>query len=111
MLDDTLAKLEKSVLSSKTIDSNQRDELLSLVSTLRTEVTSLARTHEDHAQSIAGFAQITAHEATRANKDDRLLKLSLDGLASSVERFEVSHPRLVTIVNSIHQMLANIGLS
>lgn len=111
MLEDTLAKIEKSIISSKTIESTQQNELLGLVSTLRAEVTSLSQTHEDHAQSIAGFAQVTAHEATRENRDSRLLQLSLDGLASSVEKFEVSHPRLVNIVNSIHRILTNIGLS
>ena len=36
--------------------------------------------------------------------------LSLEGLTSSVEGFEATHPRLVQIVNSISTILANMGI-
>jgi hypothetical protein len=38
------------------------------------------------------------------------VELALQGLASSVEAFETSHPELVRIVNAISMMLANIGI-
>jgi hypothetical protein len=38
------------------------------------------------------------------------LELSLQGLGSSVEEFERSHPKLVQIVNAISQSLSNLGI-
>jgi len=38
------------------------------------------------------------------------LQLSLNGLTSSVEEFEKSHPKLVQIVNAISNTLANLGI-
>jgi len=36
--------------------------------------------------------------------------LSLEGLSSSVEGFEKSHPKLVQIVNAISNTLSNLGI-
>ena len=57
------------------------------------------------ADSIAGFAKLSAHEATRAEQNPELRELSLQGLRSSADGFEQSHPRLVQIVSSISQTL------
>ena len=88
----------------------RRQELLQLLGTLKSEVADLSRTHGDQAQSIAGFTQVSTHEATRAEQNPELLKLSLDALGSSVHGFEESHPRLVQIVNTISNALANLGI-
>jgi Mg2+ and Co2+ transporter CorA len=111
MLDETLLKIEETVKSAGTLDRKRQQELLGLIGKLRSEVTDLSRTHGDQAQSIAGFAQVSSYEATRETPDSRLVELSLEGLKSSVEQFEVTHPKLVSIVNAIHQAFANIGLS
>jgi hypothetical protein len=111
VLDETLLKMEKSISGSQSIGDKQRRELLELVDTLRQEVRSLAQTHGEQAQSIAGFAQVSAHEATREVKNARLMSLSLEGLSHSVGQFEATHPRLVGIVNEIHRVFASIGLS
>jgi hypothetical protein len=92
------------------LDPDRRRELLDLLSTLKLEVTALAKTHGEQAESIAGFADISAYEATRSEKNPRLLDLSLKGLNSSVEGFEKSHPRLVQIVNAISNTLSNLGI-
>ena len=86
-----------------------RAELLELLETLKTEIENLAHTHADQAQSIAGFAEISTHEATREERNPQLLQLSVKGLAASVNGFELSHPRLVEIVNSISLMLSQHG--
>jgi hypothetical protein len=46
----------------------------------------------------------------RSEQNPQLLKLSLEGLGSSVAGFEGSHPRLVQIVNAISNTLANLGI-
>ncbi len=110
MIDETLSRIEKTVASTKTVDEEKKRELLRLVSTLKGEIGSLAETHRDQAQSIADFTQVSTHEATREEKNPDLVQHGLDGLATSVERFEATHPGLVNAVNNLRQVLANIGL-
>ena len=110
MIEDTIGEIEARVQSADSIKEERRHELLQLLGTLKSEVAELSRTHEEHAQSIAGFAQVSAHEATRSEKNPQLLKLSLEGLSSSVEELEKTHPRLVQIVNAISHTLSNLGI-
>jgi hypothetical protein len=110
MIDDTLAKIEARLKSTEAIPAEKRRELQQLLATLKAEVGKLSRTHAEQAQSIAGFTEVSAHEATRAPQNPQLLKLSLNGLTSSVEEFEKSHPKLVQIVSAISNTLANLGI-
>jgi len=110
MIEDTIGKLEAKIKSAESIKEDRRNELAQLLSTLKTEVAALSKTHEDQAQSIAGFAELSTHEATRAEQNPRLLKLSLEGLSSSVDELEKTHPRLVQIVNAISNTLSNLGI-
>ncbi len=110
MIDETLAKIEARIQSSDALKEDKRQELQQLISTLKTEVAELSKTQPEQAQSIAGFAEVSTHEATREQQNPNLLKLSLDGLTSSVAEFESSHPQLVQIVNSISNTLSNLGI-
>jgi len=53
---------------------------------------------------------LSAHEATRSEKNSELFNLSIEGLTSSVQGFEVSHPRLVELINTFCAMLARLGI-
>jgi Mg2+ and Co2+ transporter CorA len=110
MIEDTVSKIEARIEGSEAITDDRKRELLQLLHTLKTEVASLSKTHGDQAESIAGFAEVSAHEATRTKQNPELLNLSLKGLSSSVEGFEKSHPQLVQIVNTISNTLANLGI-
>jgi len=110
MIEDTLGKIEAKIEGAETIKEERKHELLQLLGTLKAEVAELSKTHVDQAQSIAGFAEVSAHEATRVDKNPRLLQLSLQGLSSSVNELEKSHPRLVQIVNAISHTLSNLGI-
>ena len=110
MIEETLAKIEARLHSTENIPADKRQELEQLLATLRAEVGKLSKTHAGQAQSIAGFTELSAHEATREPKNPQLLTLSLRGLSSSVEEFEKSHPKLVEIVNSISNTLSNLGI-
>jgi len=110
MIEDTIGKIEARIQGAETIKEERRQELLQLLGTLKTEVSELSKTHEEQAQSIAGFTEVSAHEATRAEQNPQLLNLSLQGLGSSVQGFEESHPRLVQIVNAISSTLSNLGI-
>ena len=87
MIKDTIGKIEARIQGAETINDDRRQELLQLLGTLKAEVTELSKTHGEQAQSIAGFTEVSAHEATRAKQNRELLQLSLDGLGSSVREF------------------------
>jgi hypothetical protein len=110
MIKDTLAKIEARIQHVNSITDDNKTELLTLLSTLKEEVEELSETEFESAESITGFAQISTHEATRQEKNQQLLQLSLDGLASSVREFETSHPKLAETVNSFCQILSNMGI-
>jgi hypothetical protein len=110
MIEDTIGKIEARIKTGESINPERRDELLQLLATLKSEMAALSHTHGEEAQSIASFAEVSTHEATRTQQNPQLLKLSLEGLSQSVEGFEKSHPRLVQIVNSISNTLSNLGI-
>jgi hypothetical protein len=110
MIEDTIGKIEARIQGADAVKEERRQELLQLLATLKSEVAELSKTHGEQAESIAGFADISTHEATRAEQNPELLKLSLEGLGSSVQEFEESHPRLVQIVNGISNTLSNLGI-
>jgi DNA repair exonuclease SbcCD ATPase subunit len=110
MIQDRLDKIEERLKQSKTVKESDKAELLTLLTTLRTEIADLSQTHHEHAESIAGFAELSTHEATRSEKSPELFNLSIEGLTSSVQGFEESHPRLVGIINTFCTMLSNLGI-
>lgn len=110
MIDKSISEIEARIRGADSIPEEKRSELLKMLGTLKSEVEKFSRTHGDQAQSIAGFTELSAHEATRAQQNPELLELSLKGLTSSVEGFEKSHPKLVQIVNAISNTLSNLGI-
>ena len=110
MLDETISKIQTRIEKSASCDEAQRAELLKLLGELKTEVGELSKTHQEQAESIASFAEISAREATREARNPDLIGHSIGGLESSVGGFEKSHPSLVAVVNRIASMLANMGI-
>jgi DNA repair exonuclease SbcCD ATPase subunit len=110
MLEDTIANIEGRIQQTSAVDEKSRAELLELLGKLRGEIATLSQTHQEQAESIAAFAQMSAQEATRSVKNPETLRHSLGGLESSVDEFEETHPKLVGIVNRISSMLTNMGI-
>ena len=110
MIEKTISEIEAKIHGANAISDERKRELLQLLGTLKSEVGTLAQTHDEQASSIANFAQTSAHEATREKQNQQSLELSLKGLRSSVDGFEQSHPKLVQIVNSISKTLADLGI-
>jgi hypothetical protein len=110
MIDKTISEIEAKIRNADSVGSEQRRELLQLLGTLKTEISDLSKTDVEKADSIAGFAQLSAHEATRTKQDPQLRDLSLEGLRSSVVDLEQSHPRLTQIVNRISKTLSDLGI-
>ena len=110
MIEDTIAKIEARIQSADPNHEEKLLELKQLLATLKSEVAALSKTHAEEARSISGFTELSAHEATREQPNPQSLTHALKGLSSSVEGFESSHPKLVQLVNSISNSLANMGI-
>lgn len=106
----TLENIEEKISTNDNLSEEKKSELLGLIEKLKKEISELSESKAEHAESIVGFMERTTHEATRKQKNQKLVDLSLDGLSASVEEFEVSHPKLVEYVNNISSMLANMGI-
>ena len=110
MIEKTISEIEAQIGGAEAVSAERKQELLKLLATLKTEVAELSKTHSEQADSIAGFAKVSAHEATRIEQNPQLRELSNQGLVSSVAGFEQSHPKLVQIVNRISQTLSDLGI-
>ncbi len=110
MIQDTIHRIESQIAGAKNLSPERRAELVELLAHLKAEVAELAKTHGEQAESIASFAQVSAHEATRMELNQEALRHSLGGLEASVAEFEKSHPRLVQVANSICTTLSNLGI-
>ncbi len=102
--------VEKVTASAEALKREHRRELHQLLGLLKSELAELSETHGEQAKSIAGFAHVASHEATRTKPHPRLFELANEGLQTSVEEFEASHPRLVQIVGTLSTLLANMGI-
>jgi len=110
MIEKTISEIEAKIGGTESVNAERKAELLKLLGTLKTEVAELSKTHGEQADSIANFASLSAHEATRTDPNPQLRELSNQGLQSSVNGFEQSHPKLVQIVNTISKTLSDLGI-
>jgi Domain of unknown function (DUF4404) len=110
MMEDRMRKIEARIQQAPGLAEPEREKLLQLVATLREEVDALARSHEEDARSIAHFLDASTHEASRTEKQPKLLEAARNGLTASVENLENSHPKLFETVSQAAVVLANMGL-
>jgi hypothetical protein len=81
-----------------------------MVDGLKSELTTLSKTHHEEAASITRFADASAHEASRSRKNPKLRDTALNGLRDSIQGLEDSHPVLVGAINRFATALSNMGL-
>ena len=110
MIQDTLKKIEEKIKLARVGSDETRQELLRLVNDLNGELNDLQITHADQARNIAEFTQVAADQATREGTTPVLAKPALDGLTSSVAEFELTHPKLVSLVQAFCTTLSNAGI-
>jgi len=110
MIEDTIGQIEAQIRNSGGVNEERKGELLQLLARLKAEVVRLEQTHDQEARTIAERAHASAQEATEPGPNPESLQQSVQGLRSSVEGFEKSHPQLVEIVNGISNLLSNLGI-
>ena len=74
MIEDTVSNIEAKIQASDSIKDDRKRELLQLLGTLKAEIATLSKTNEEGARSIAGFTEISTHEATRTQGSARTLR-------------------------------------
>jgi len=110
MIQNRIQAIQSTIESARNIPDDRKAELLQLVSELELEVGGLAETHHEEASSITHFADASAHEAARSEKNPQLADTALQGLRLSIQGLEESHPVIVGIVNRFATALSNMGL-
>jgi hypothetical protein len=110
MTQNTIENIEEMIRTNKSLNENNKTQLLNLLAALKPEMAKFSDVQAEHAESVAGFIERSTHEALRQQKNPSLLKIAIDGLSASVKGFEASHPQLVENVNFIASALSNIGI-
>lgn len=97
MIDETIRLIEARLHAATNLSPETRAELTNLLARLRAEA-----------------AQLPARERTaapaEAAPDSAPIQEHVDKLRSSVAEFEVSHPRVVQLVNHLANTLAGLGI-
>ncbi len=102
--------IEATIQNAPKISDHTRAELLAMVAGLKAEIATLAETHHEEASSITRFADASAHEAARTEKNPKQAETALDGLRASIQGLEESHPVLFGTVSRFATALSNMGL-
>src|SRR5512140_1648965 len=98
MIADRLAKLESTLRDNTSIPEGTRQELLGLLTGLKTEVAPLL---DAQARDIAGSAEAAVAASIKRDEQPEQAAQAVEGLAASVREFEATHPRLVEIVDQL----------
>jgi hypothetical protein len=97
MIEETIRQIEARLHASTNLAPETRAELLSLLTRLRLEA-----------------AQLPASERTptepNAGPEPESIEEHVDRLRGSVEEFEVSHPKVVQLVNHLANTLSGLGI-
>jgi hypothetical protein len=110
MIENRISTIESTIETAGNIPSGTKAELLKQVAGLKSEIKTLSETHPEEASSITSFADASAHESARSQKNPLLAKTALRGLHLSIQGLEESHPALFETVNRFATTLANMGL-
>ena len=110
MIDNTVKKIEETVAKAPTLSPEKREQLLKLLGELKQEIQVLSRTHRESALGIADRTHASTRRATREDSDRPARDEAVAELKTVVEKFEVSHPGLVSTVNAFCNALADLGI-
>lgn len=110
MPNTTIEKIEEKIRTNSSLNDENKNELLKLISGLKAELEGLSGEHVENAERIISHIDSTTDEAFKESQDHGLLKKALEGLSDSVREFEVSHPKLVAQIDFIASKLANSGI-
>ncbi len=104
-------KIEKEIKAATQIDNASKKQLLNVVADLKKELQSLGAVNQVSAEKLAEKAHdSTLHAVKEGEKHPEDLNKDIENLKITVEEFEVSHPKLVRLINRFCMMLSDIGI-
>ncbi len=106
----SLEEIKTKIAGVAGMQEAEKVELMGLVDKLYDELDGLAQTDRERADSVDGLAHATADEFVKPESNPEELNNAVKGLSESVDELEVSHPKLVGIVNRICMMFSDIGI-
>ncbi len=92
MLDDKIQQIKKAIQSDDTLTKAERDKLVQLSDELHEELRVLEKTNKRKSHKIAEDTQKTVDTSSPE---------SVSSLKEAIEEFEVSHPNLTRIVQTL----------
>ena len=98
MIEETIRQIEARLDASTNLAPETRAELVTLLAKLRAEASQLPARERPEA------------EAGDEPADEESMQEHVDKLRSSVEEFEVSHPKVVQLVNHLANTLSGLGI-
>jgi len=107
MIKNTMKKIKDKIQKESSITKERKVELLSLLSVLESEITKLSKTDSEHAESIHGFIERSAHEATRQKEIRNYLAFTCrskrvsQGLRGITSRVGGEHEQDLTILENM----------
>ena len=110
MTDERIQKIKSAVEAADHISPEKKAELLAVLAKLRPAIAKVAQTHEDEAESISRYVEVSAHEAASKNKHPEGVDRIVHKLKRSVEKFEASHPELTSFVTEYSAVLSGLGI-
>ncbi|HWB61788.1 MAG TPA: hypothetical protein VG733_20060 [Chthoniobacteraceae bacterium] len=110
MIQERLDEIQTKVQGASNIPDETKGQLLALIADLKREVGALAATHNEQAQAIAHYTDVTTREATRPDKQPGELDAAIEELTASVGGFESTHPKLTEIVNRLAVTFSGVGI-
>ena len=110
MVQDKLKQIEELVRTSPQASAETKQELIRLVGELSAELKTLEQTHQEHARSIAGYAEAATRQRTHSERPPSPEEDARTGLSDSVREFESTHPRLANLVRAISDALSGVGI-
>ncbi len=102
--------IEKKIKAASQIDAKIKEDLLDLIRSLKIELAELKEIHSTTAHNIVEKTQASAEQILISDKKQDELQENIDALKETVTEFEVSHPKLVQVVNRLCMMLSDIGI-
>ena len=98
MIEETIQQIEARLNASTNLAPETRAELVALLARLRAETARLPASErlESEPRPVAA--------------DSESMQEHVDKLRSSVEEFEVSHPKVVQLVNHLANTLSGLGI-
>src|SRR5215471_403572 len=110
MTDEQTEKIKSAIEAADHIPVAKKAELLGLLRKIKPAIADIAQTHADDARNIGRHVEASTHEAARKNKRPEFLNRALRELKQSVQKFEASHPQLVSSVTEYSGFLSALGI-